>query len=307
MVKSKLIKIFKLTIVVLSFWFIGEKFWEHQNWLRTSALNYKLLITIFICSIIYGLSEFLLSFAWRRLLKMCGHKEISANVCNKIYGRSQIAKYIPGNVFHVVGRHILGSQAGIKNIILAGATIYEVLGLISVSVVIGFSGMIMFGLGNIYFSIYQVMIILFSTIVITSLITALAPYLMSLRGITLPYRGMWDTVIDISKVYVLYFMFFLIAGLLLVIIVNLFLDININITAKLVVIFSIAWLAGFIIPGAPGGIGVREAVIIFFITPIIGEAQSVAIAIALRFVTLLGDVWFLMISNKKFIIQKNSI
>ena len=100
------------------------------------------------------------------------------------------------------------------------------------------------------------------------------------------------------------FIFFLIAGLLLVIIVNLFLDININLIAKLVVIFSISWLSGFIIPGAPGGIGVREAVIIFFITPIIGEAQSVAIAIALRFVTLLGDVWFLMISNQKFYSKK---
>ena len=300
MVKSKILKIFKLAIILLSFWFIGEKFWEHHNWLRTSAVNYELLVTIFVCSIIYGLSEFLLSFAWRRLLKMCGHKDISANICNRIYGKSQIAKYIPGNVFHVVGRHILGSQAGIKNIVLAGATIYEILGLISISVLIGFSGMIMFGLGNIYFSLYQIILILFSTIFITSLITALAPYLMSLRGIILPYRGIWDTVIDISKVYVFYFIFFLIAGLLLVIIVNLFLDINIKITAKLIVIFSIAWLAGFIIPGAPGGIGVREAVIIFFITPIIGEAQSVAIAIALRFVTLLGDVWFLMISNKKF-------
>ena len=300
MVKSKILKIFKLTIILLSFWFIGEKFWEHHNWLRTSALNYELLITIFICSIIYGLSEFLLSFAWRRLLKMCGHKDISANICNRIYGKSQIAKYIPGNVFHVVGRHILGSQAGIKNLVLAGATIYEILGLISISVLIGFSGMIMFGLSNIYFSLYQIIIILFFTLVITSLITALAPYLMSLRGIILPYRGIWDTVLNISKVYIFYFIFFLIAGLLLVIIVNLFLDINIYITAKLIVIFSISWLAGFIIPGAPGGIGVREAVIIFFITPIIGEAQSVAIAIALRFVTLLGDVWFLMISSKKF-------
>ncbi len=304
MVKSKILKIFKLTIILLSFWFIGEKFWEHQNWLRNSALNYELLITIFICSVIYGLSEFLLSFAWRRLLKMCGHKDISANTCNRIYGKSQIAKYIPGNVFHVVGRHILGSQAGIKNIVLAGATIYEILGLISISVLIGFGGMIVFGLSNIYFSLYQIILILFSTIVITSLITALAPYLMSLRGIILPYRGIWDAVINISKIYVFYFIFFLIAGLLLVIIVNLFLDININLIAKLIVIFSIAWLAGFIIPGAPGGIGVREAVIIFFITPIIGEAQSVAIAIALRFVTLLGDVWFLMISNKKFYSKK---
>jgi glycosyltransferase 2 family protein len=304
MIKSKILKIFKPTIILLSFWFIGEKFWIHHNWLQTSALNYELLLTIFFCSIIYGLSEFLLSFAWRRLLIWCGHKDISVNVCNRIYGKSQIAKYIPGNVFHVVGRHVLGSQAGVKHMVLAGATIYEILGLLSISILIGFGGMIIFGLGNIYFSLYQIILIILTTLVITSLVTALAPYIMSLRGIILPYKGIWDSVRNISKIYLFYFIFFLIAGLLLVIIVNIFLDINFIITAKLVAIFSIAWVAGFIIPGAPGGIGVREAVIIFFITPIIGEAQSIAVAIALRFITLLGDVWFLIISDSKFYLKK---
>ena len=304
MIKSKILKIFKLVIILLSFWFIGEKFWQHHNWLQTSALNYELLITVFVCSIIYGLSEFLLSFAWRRLLIWCGHKEISANICNRIYGKSQIAKYIPGNVFHVVGRHILGSQAGIRHVVLAGATVYEILGLLSISILIGFGGMIIFGLGNIYFSLYQIILIFFTTLVITSLTIALVPYLMSLRGFILPYKGIGDSFLNISKVYLFYFIFFLIAGLLLVVIVNIFLDINFIITAKLVVIFSIAWIAGFIIPGAPGGIGVREAVIIFFITPIIGEAQSIAVAIALRFVTLLGDVWFLIVSDSKFYLKK---
>ena len=64
------------------------------------------------------------------------------------------------------------------------------------------------------------------------------------------------------------------------------------------VIFSIAWLTGFVVPGAPGGIGVRETVIIFFIAPIIGEAQGVTVAIALRFVTLLGDIFYFMVSDK---------
>ena len=304
MIKSKILKIFKLAIIFLSFWFIGEKIWEHHNWLQTSALNYELLITVLVCSIIYGLSEFLLSFAWRRLLIWCGHKDISTNICNRIYGKSQIAKYIPGNVFHVVGRHILGSQAGIKHIVLVGATVYEILGLLSISILIGFGGMVIFGLGDIYFSLYQIILILFTTLVITSLAIALAPYLMSLRGIILPNKRIRDTIHNISKVYLLYFIFFLIAGLLLVIIVNTFLNINFIITAKLVVIFSIAWVAGFIIPGAPGGIGVREAVIIFFITPIIGEAQSIAVAIALRFITLLGDVWFLIVSDSKFYLKK---
>ena len=304
MIKSKILKIFKLVIILLSFWFIGEKFWEHHNWLQTSALNYELLITVFVCSIIYGLSEFLLSFAWRRLLIWFGDKDISTNLCNRIYGKSQIAKYIPGNVFHVLGRHILGSQAGIKHIVLAGATVYEILGLLSISTLIGFSGMVIFGLGNIYFSLYQIISILLTTLVITGLAIPLAPYLMSLRGIIIPYKGMGDLFLNISKVYLFYFIFFLIAGLLLVVIVNIFLDINFIITAKLIVIFSIAWIAGFIIPGAPGGIGVREAVIIFFITPIIGEAQSIAVAIALRFITLLGDVWFLIISDSKFYFKK---
>ena len=304
MIKSKILKIFKLAIILLSFWFIGEKFWKHHNWLQTSALNYELLITVFVCSIIYGLSEFLLSFAWRRLLIWFGDKDISTNLCNRIYGKSQIAKYIPGNIFHVLGRHILGSQVGIKHIVLAGATVYEILGLLSISILIGFSGMVIFGLGNIYFSLYQIISILLTALVIIGLAIPLAPYLMSLRGIIIPYKGIGDSFLNIGKVYLFYFIFFLIAGLLLVVIVNIFLDINFIITAKLIVIFSIAWIAGFIIPGAPGGIGVREAVIIFFITPIIGEAQSIAVAIALRFITLLGDVWFFIISDSKFYFKK---
>ena len=298
MIKSVSIRIFKLIIIILSFWFIGEKFWEHLDWLKNSALNIKLLIVVFISSIIYGLSEFVLSFAWRRLLIWCGHQNISSKICHAIYGKSQIAKYVPGNVFHVVSRHILGKQAGIKHFVLAGATVYEILGLISMSVIIGFSGMGIFGLGNIYFSIFQMTQILLIIILLSGLVPVVVPYLLRLKGISLPYKKLLDSFRCISLVYLSYFIFFFIAGLLLVSIVSIFLNINLIICAKIIAIFSIAWLAGFIIPGAPGGIGVREAVIIFFISPIIGEPQSIAVSIALRIVTLLGDVWFFVISEK---------
>ena len=143
------------------------------------------MVRYIISSIIYGFSEFVLSFAWRRLLIWCGHQNISSKICNAIYGKSQIAKYIPGNVFHVVSRHILGKQAGIKHFVLAGATVYEILGLISISVIIGFSGMVLFGLGNIYFSIYQITQILFVTIFLSGLVPVVAPYLLHLKGISM--------------------------------------------------------------------------------------------------------------------------
>lgn len=299
MKKPTIVQIASLAIILLSFWFIGEKLWVHHNWLRTSAINLELIVIVFVCAIIYGTSEFLLSAAWRRLLIWCGHKDISVYLCHAIYGKTQIAKYIPGNVFHVAGRHILGSRAGVKHIVLAGAAIYEILGLLTISVLIGFGGMVIFGIENIYLPSYQIILILLVTIVMSILVTAVTPYLMSLRGIILTHHGVWDSIRNLCKVYFLYFMFFLIAGLLLVFIVNIFLDMNFIIAAKIIAIFSIAWVAGFIVPGAPGGIGVREAVIIFLITPIIGEAQGIAVAVALRFVTLIGDVWFLIISDKK--------
>ena len=299
MKKSLIINIFKIGIILLSFWFIGEKFWVHHDWILTSGFNLKFIFTILLCSVIYGFSEFLLSFAWRKLLIWCGNEDISVKSCNEIYGKSQIAKYIPGNIFHVVGRHILGSKAGVSHIVLTAAAIYEILGLLSTSIIIGFSGTILFGLTNLYFSIYQISLILLITLIASFLLTAIAPYIMSLRGITLPNPGIWSSLKNLTVIYLFYFIFFLIAGLLLVFIVNIFVSINLIVAAKVTIIFSIAWVAGFIIPGAPGGIGVREAVIIFFLTPIIGEAESITVSIGLRLVTLLGDICFLIISNKK--------
>ncbi len=299
MLKLIFIRTFKLVVIVLSFWFIGEKFWEHHNWLRNSAFSLELIITILICSIFYGISEFILSFNWRRLLIFCGHQNISLSLCNSIYGKSQIAKYIPGNIFHVVGRHMLGRQAGIKHVVLAAATIYEILGLVLASLAIGFIGMAIFNLVNIYFNFYEIMGILILTIIISFLFIIAAPLIMKSSKIVLPFNGIWNSVSNISIIYIYYFLFFFIAGLLLIIIVNIFLSIKLIIAAKLIVIFSLAWVAGFIIPGAPGGIGVREVVLIFFLSPIIGEPEGIAVAIALRFVTLLGDIFFFIVSDKK--------
>ena len=54
-------------------------------------------------------------------------------------------------------------------------------------------------------------------------------------------------------------------------------------------IFAVAWIAGFIVPGAPGGLGVREAVLLATLGPLYGEVAAVAIAVLLRVITIAGD------------------
>jgi hypothetical protein len=52
----------------------------------------------------------------------------------------------------------------------------------------------------------------------------------------------------------------------------------------------VAWTAGFVTPGAPGGLGVRDALLVGMLTPAFGPAVSVGIALAFRIVTTLGDI-----------------
>jgi hypothetical protein len=58
------------------------------------------------------------------------------------------------------------------------------------------------------------------------------------------------------------------------------------ITASMVV----AWLAGFLVPGAPGGLGVREACLVGMLAPALGAGVAVAMTLLFRTVTTLGDL-----------------
>ncbi len=54
--------------------------------------------------------------------------------------------------------------------------------------------------------------------------------------------------------------------------------------------FALAWTAGLVVPGAPGGLGVFEAVLLLRLGMAVPEAQLLAVAISYRVVVTLGDL-----------------
>jgi hypothetical protein len=54
-------------------------------------------------------------------------------------------------------------------------------------------------------------------------------------------------------------------------------------------VFALAWVAGFVTPGAPAGFGVREAILITLLKPVYGAGVALGVTIALRIVTMIGD------------------
>lgn len=57
-------------------------------------------------------------------------------------------------------------------------------------------------------------------------------------------------------------------------------------------IFSLSWLAGFLTPISPGGIGVRESAIVLLLTPFVGGPQAVTVALLSRALSLAVELAF---------------
>jgi uncharacterized membrane protein YbhN (UPF0104 family) len=55
------------------------------------------------------------------------------------------------------------------------------------------------------------------------------------------------------------------------------------------VVFAAAWIAGLVTPGAPGGMGVRETIMVVGFAPFVGEGTALTIALAMRLVSVMGD------------------
>ena len=60
------------------------------------------------------------------------------------------------------------------------------------------------------------------------------------------------------------------------------------------------WAIGFVTPGAPGGIGVREATMVLILSQVMPPLESLLIPVLMRMVTIAGDFVAFALSYAKF-------
>ena len=246
--------------------------------------------TFFILlSFIYAAMILLLFFAWAFLLFYDTKHLFSKNLL-KAYARSICAKYLPGNFFQFVSRQIDLAGNNIAQVKILKSSFLEILSQLAAALlIIGvfsfctpfwdypdfpefLNGWIKeYGKTLPYFFVISALVLVFG-------MSASAPYcfvslilyLFFFWGLEIIGQEIWELIANDSLLPELPM------GL-----------------------FTLSWLAGFVIIGAPGGLGVRELVIVFFTQAFLGddmyEAGALA-ALTLRFVTLLGEMLFVLIS-----------
>ena len=70
--------------------------------------------------------------------------------------------------------------------------------------------------------------------------------------------------------------------------------------------FALAWTAGLVVPAAPGGLGVFEAVLVLRLAAAVPEAPLLAVALSYRLVVSLADLLMAATARRDLAALRNS-
>lgn len=242
----------------------------------------QVLSVVSLGATVYGAAVFLLAVLWAGLAAPENAGRTARSQLIASYLKSQFAKYLPGNVFQYATRHLLGRQLGISHGALASAALLEVLLLVCAALLITILlGMpVVRGLMPWLPDFPRA-----AGLIILAVIPALAwiPRPTSLRWI--PHYSLVRSAASLAG----YFAFFVIFGSLFAAALAWSTG-TMHDAGQVLSSSSLAWLLGFLVPGAPAGAGLREAALALAAGSDQATAEVLAAILLFRLATLGGDL-----------------
>ncbi len=261
------------TLALAGVGFVIIRLSKYSSQIDLGCFGFSDWLIITVLAVIYGLSSFMLAFAWRNLLEHHGVKS-DRQTAVRIYGISQLARYVPGNIFHLAGRQAMGLAKGLPNWPLAKSSVWE-LGLISAT-------------GAIY-GILAVPLLISSIPIEFAVVFFICVLSLALAGV----RHYLD--IPTMRAVLYYAIFLCISGFIFVGALGVVTSGGGIKGWQLLSVsgaYVFAWLAGLLTPGAPAGMGVRELVVLMLLGNIVDDADLLLAVVLSRIIIVCGDVIF---------------
>ncbi len=249
------------------------------------------------------ISIYLNAYAWKYIVKWLG-KEFQSNNLVSFYVLTNILKYVPGGMWHFVERFNFIKKISNPQIALY-STLIEPYFMLTGSFLLASMGLI--------FSPFYFFLIFPLIFLNRKFIFLIFEILGSLKGkvievLRLPNsKGQFEERINIVSFFPSRALFLEI-GFVLSKFIGFYICLNTFYTSNtlniifLLVIFSLSWSIGLVVPAAPGGVGVFEACLLLFVGKSIPENIIIMSLVYFRFISTSAD----LLLSLPFLIRKVS-
>ncbi len=248
---------------------------------RVPAEPWQLCIALALAACGYALALGPLAYAWWRLLAGLSMLPLPARTTMATWSVSQYGKYLPGNVAHYALRHVWSRRQSIPHASLGLAAVIEAALLLAVALVLAFA------VGEGTLPLPEVN----ARLLVAALLAALFAGLFLLH---LWRRARLDApalpsvpIAPLACALGCYVVFFVASATILWTLARL---VGVDAGWPLMLAAGTAsWAAGFIVIGAPAGLGVREAAFVAMTGTAFGEDRALLLIGLYRLVTFFGD------------------
>jgi glycosyltransferase 2 family protein len=206
-----------------------------------------------------------------------------------IFFKSQLGKYIPGSVWQFAGRVGIARRYGLP---LGVGLVSVGVEVVASSLAAGAVGLLVLGGWSLVFASVGVAAVLLAGVVMRRPLHAAMSHLATIgvSRLGVERRVFADAIRTLPTAAVLYLLVWAVYGVGFWLTARALFSVPVAPLPVYVGTFALAWLAGFVAVFAPGGVGVREAVIVALLGSRLGEANAIVLAASSRLVLAAVDL-----------------
>lgn len=293
-----------LLSVALASYFIYFTIGVLRQYGANIILTSDLIIAMAAAAFLYAMCTPVSGWAWHILLRGMG-VTWKPGALSAIMGVTQLAKYVPGNIGQHLGRTALSLAKGMSVGAYTGSVLIETILAMLAGLFVGifFSLLSPFSVSKIIFEYRAILGVMAIVLAVCAFalpwVIHKAKSLVRCRVFFAKWIKAELIIPDLNNIglaFIGYCMNFLLIGLGLWLI-SLVVGDNVKIDFfYLTAVFALSWLLGFITPGAPAGIGVREGIMVLFLSGLAAADIVLLMVAAMRIATIAGDGLVFVIS-----------
>lgn len=244
--------------------------------------------------LVYAVAIYLSAYAWTRILEFLSRTKVPRRSAVGVYLKANLGKYLPGNVMHFVGRNMFGASLGLRHSQIALGSAIEVAMIVATCAILSLTlaGQQVATVVGAYAPGRGGLMLAIGLPVVLALLLAAFAYLRRHREQLAELRGLagarpWRFAGQLFGVYVLTQV---LPGSVLSVVVAWGVPLSPRDFLFVMSAYIVAWLMGFVVPGAPGGVGIREAALLLLLSGLVPQEVLLPAVVIQRIVSILGDI-----------------